>query len=124
RQQLLDTFQSLFLSLLVLGPLVVLLFQPRLLLPTSQQPFGSRMEARISCRAIYFLQILCHSVPVVSCPCLFLKFSQAQNQRPLNGDVLFLIQTLDNGPGISTQRAEPMNQIAPHSRIIWLLATL
>jgi hypothetical protein len=44
-------------------------------------------------------------------------FGQAQEQGPANGDARLRIQTLDDGPGIISQRTQAMDQVAPYSRI-------
>ena len=43
-----------------------------------------------------------------------LNSRQAQNQRPPNRHVRLLVQPLDDGPGIRTQRTQAMDQVAPH----------
>ena len=53
---------------------------------------------------------------------LVAEFPQAQDERPPNRDVLLLIQTIDDCRGLGTERPKTVDQIAPNSWIIGLLA--
>ena len=46
------------------------------------------------------------------------ELAQTQEQRPANGCILLLIETLENCPDIGAQRTQTMNQITPYSGVI------
>ena len=75
------------------------------------------MKARIGRRAVDLLQLRQQRLPVVRRQVLLAELAQTQDQRPPNRDVRFLVQSLDDGPGVGTQRTQAMDQIAPHPRI-------
>src|SRR5207247_19138 len=62
REQLLDAVEALLPLLLVLGPLVVDLLQPRLLLPRPEQPFRRRMQTWIGRHLIHLLHLRHHGL--------------------------------------------------------------
>ncbi len=75
------------------------------------------MKARIGLGAIDVLQLLQQRLTIFDRKILLAILSQTQDQGPPNRYVGFLIQALDDGLGVGTQRTQPMDQIAPHSRI-------
>ena len=65
---------------LILRPLVVDLSEPRLLLPCSQEPFGSRMKAGITRRAVHRLQLRQERLAIFERQLLLAKFPQTEIQ--------------------------------------------
>src|SRR5438445_8306937 len=110
---MLDSLQTFLALFLVFGPLVINLFQPRLLLPLPQQPFRRPMKARIGRRPIHVQQLRQHGLASLWRKLLLAVLPQTEEQGPAYDHVRFLVQTLEDGPGIRTQRNQAMDEIAP-----------
>src|SRR5262249_35019461 len=101
-----------------LRPVLVHVFQPCLLFPLPYQPFHRCVQPRITLATVQPLHLRQRRRPGCRRQTLLPILPQTQEQRPPDRKVRLLVQTPEDGPDLGPQGRQPMNQVAPHPRII------
>src|SRR5207245_7436240 len=101
-QALPDMLEPLLSLLFVLGPVLLNLLEPLVLLQLTQQPLDCSVKSGVRILSIQLMQSLYEQAPLTRRNFLFGELPQAQEHGPANGYVGLRFQPIENDADIDS----------------------